>query len=124
VQGARGDDVGDYFDRGLGPTRAVTVGSAASTHNTDAEGALAPGSYLVYATSPGGSDVVWVKFIPYVVGETPTAMLAAVPATPLLAGVQPFEVHIRPGHNDRVVVRATGGTAVLYLTQRSRIRKL
>jgi hypothetical protein len=125
---ANPDDLQDFYGHDLGRTvalAAVAASVVSSGGTNDANGPLPPGKYLVQATSPGGTDLVFIDAVPFVKNETASwaAKPAAPPATPLIRGW--VEIHVRKDHNDRIVARTTGGTATVYVTQVSRVpRKL
>lgn len=125
---ANPDDQLDYFASDLGPTRTLAVVAAnmvssAGASPADPDGALPPGKYLLQRGAPGGADVMFIDAIPFVKGDTSwTALSAAAPRMPLIR--DSIVLHVRKGHNDRIIARVTGGAgAALHITQVSRVTK-
>lgn len=117
--GATQNDLLDYYDQDIGPTYSLAA-STSVAFTTDAVGPLPPGKYLVQAPSLGGTDLVFISLVPFKAGDTPS-ISAQAPATPIIRGW--LEFNVKTGDNDRVVIRATGGTGTVYITQVSRIPK-
>lgn len=127
---ANPDDMNDFYGADLGRTRALSAGAGAPVSSggaspADPEGALPPGKYLIQAQAPSGggaSDHVFIDAVPFKKGDTAwNTMAAAAPATPLIRGW--IEIHVRPGHNDRIVARTSAGSTTVYITQISRVPK-
>lgn len=125
---ANPDDQQDYFAADVGPTRTLAVVAAnmvssAGATPADPEGALPPGKYLLQRGAPGGADVMWIDAIPFKKGDAAwTGLSAAAPRMPLIR--DSLVIHVRKGHNDRIVARVTGGVgAALHITQISRVTK-
>jgi hypothetical protein len=125
---ANPDDQQDFYASDLGPTRTLAVVAANAVSSAgatpgDPAGALPPGKYLLQRGAPGGADVMWIDAIPFKKADAAwTGMAAAAPAHPLIR--DSLVLHVRKGHNDRIVARVTGGAgAALHITLISRVPK-
>jgi hypothetical protein len=126
---ARGDDLMMFYAADLGISRKLNITNAASAQIADADGALAPGRYLVqvFATAGGKPvDRCWLRFGKFETGGTITAT-TDVPSFPVDPdGVFVFELNVRPGYNDRLagIVAAAGAAHTVYVTRIDHGRKV
>lgn len=111
------DDIA-AFAAVVGFTRKIQA-TTAGVQDSDANGPLSPGRYLIQAIF-NGNAIIWISFGKFEKGVT-IDMPNDVPAFPLSNSVLiAIEFHVRKGVDDRIGARTSTGTADVYITKVSR----
>jgi len=111
-----------FFEAAIEETLGAVAGTGALTSvNTDDDGPLRAGRYLVQAVGISGSQVVWVHVGKYVVGTPLTPAAPTAPGLkrfPLTSAVAGVETHCLGGYSDRMAVQVSSGSSVQVYVSR------
>ena len=117
-----------FYEADIGGTFVISASTTLANAPSDVEGALPPGRYLVQAISFSDATATCWLHVGRFESGTPL-----VPGNDIAAGTQRFPLHgdampaiefnVLTGHNDRVAVVTSAGTATVYLSRVSTITR-